>query len=320
MKPSILITGAGGFIASFLCSRLLGESLDRLILLSLTESALYRLQSNVLPQIKKSSPSCQFVLGSVDDTALLEKHLPGVDLIIHAAAHKHVPLCELNPTSAINNNIGGTLTLVSQALAYNVPRLILVSTDKAVSPSSVMGATKNIAERLVIKAGYDVARLCNVYGSTGSVVPLWEEQARQGGPLTLTDPRCERYFHTPDDVFSLLQCIIAQPAMGRIYMIDPGMPLNMYALAQRIIARSGNICSIHTTGLRPGDKLTETLYTGVRHRLACADADGRVFCVDSPHIHASFDEDVFRLLTASRRHDVETSLACLWALASPSDV
>jgi FlaA1/EpsC-like NDP-sugar epimerase len=184
----VLITGAGGSIGSQLCQQVIEQGAERLTLVSLTESGLYDIDRKL--RALGSSTHLVPVLGSVVDRDLMNEVCEGVDIVIHAAAHKHVPICEQNPLSAIDNNVRGTLTLANAAQLCDVKSFVLISTDKAVRPASIMGSTKRVAEMIVSAKGqqsrstvFSTVRFGNVLDSAGSVLPLWREQIAKGGPI-----------------------------------------------------------------------------------------------------------------------------------------
>lgn len=262
---TVLVTGGGGSIGSVLCEHIARGGAKRLKVLSLTEGALYA----VTRRLKAIGMAIEIepILGSVSDGLLLEEVLGGVDVVIHAAAHKHVPICQQNPVEAVKNNVFGTETLLLECLKREIGQFVLVSSDKAVKPTSIMGATKRVAELLVEKAAKSnpktslvVVRFGNVLDSAGSVLPLWREQLQNGGPITLTDPRCERYFMSIPDACEL---ILGAMALGvGTYVFDMGEPQKMLDIAERLIVSSGMPCDIQFIGLRPGENLTEELYNG----------------------------------------------------------
>lgn len=267
---TVLVTGAGGSIGSELCRLAMSQNAKRLILVSLTENALYQVAKRLTHEFRKyRDTELTLVLGDAGDLALMQEHLQGVDTVVHAAAHKHLPLCELNPLAAVRNNVLGTRNLVAQAVSAGVPQVCLISSDKAVNPTSIMGCTKRVAELVMADATAKrtrcfTVRFGNVLDSAGSVLPLWREQLAGGGPLTLTDPDCERYFMTVADAVGLVANAIAlDPARGT-FVLDMGEPINMLTLAKKTIAEFGGPIEIgiEVTGLRPGEKLKEELHYG----------------------------------------------------------
>jgi FlaA1/EpsC-like NDP-sugar epimerase len=263
---NVLVTGAGGSIGSVLCERLISEGVERLTLVSLTESGLYNIERKL--RALRSDTELVSVLGNVCDRDLMEEVCHGVDTVIHAAAHKHVPICEKNPLAAIENNVRGTLTLAGVAGKSGVETFILVSSDKAVRPSSVMGATKRAAEMVIAACSqkYDTrfctVRFGNVLDSAGSVLPLWREQIAKGGPITLTDERCTRYFMSIHEACDLILSVVRMKSKSGTYVFDMGEPQRMADIAERLILSSGMGCGIEYIGLRPGEKLTEELHFG----------------------------------------------------------
>lgn len=258
---TVLVTGAGGSIGSVLCEQLVKSGVARLKAMNLTENGLY----HVTRRLK--SPVFEPILGSVADRYLIRDALAGVDVVIHAAAHKHVPICQVNQIEAIQNNVFGTETLLQESMLAEVRQFVLVSTDKAVKPTSIMGATKRVAELIVQKAAralpltkLTIVRFGNVLDSAGSVLPLWREQIANGGPITLTDPGCTRYFMSIPDACEL---ILGAIELGSgTYVFDMGEPRRIADIAEGLIASSGMQCAIQYIGLRSGENLTEKLYNG----------------------------------------------------------
>lgn len=266
----VMITGAGGSIAGELCRQVARWNPTELILVGHGENSIF----DIVIELKGDFPELA-LRPYVSDIRNLErlkrivnKHQP--DILFHAAAHKHVPLMEINISEAVSNNIAGTRNVVDAALEAEVPRLVMISTDKAVKPSSVMGATKRVAEWIVldapVKAGqtFSVVRFGNVLGSRGSVVPLFKRQIEMGGPVTVTDAQMERYFMTiPEAVHLVLQAFTFDAA-GQTYMLNMGDPVRIDDLARDLVRLSGlepgEDIDIAYTGLRPGEKLSEELW------------------------------------------------------------
>jgi FlaA1/EpsC-like NDP-sugar epimerase len=262
---TVLVTGAGGSIGSVLCERIAKGGVRKLKGMNLTEGGLY----HVTRRLKSLGFAVDFepILGSVADRYLVRDILAGVDVVIHAAAHKHLPICQANPVEAIQNNVFGTETLLQECLLADTGQFVLVSSDKAVDPSSIMGATKRVAELIVQKAAkasplttLSIVRFGNVLDSAGSVLPLWREQIQNGGPITLTDPRCERYFMSIPDACDLILGVLELET--GTFVLDMGKPVLLLDLATNLIASTGMECGIKYIGLRPGEKLTEKLYNG----------------------------------------------------------
>ena len=256
----ILVAGAGGSIGSALAMRLAALDAPALILLESSERNLYSLEREFVEA--GLAERAIFLLGSVMHRALLEEifdvHAPR--LAFHAAAFKHVPLLEKQPLAAIENNVFGTLSLVSAAAGA---RVILLSTDKAAAPASVMGATKRVAEQIVLAAGGSAVRLGNVLASQGSVAEIFAEQIAAGGPITVTSPAARRYFLTVDEAINLLLWAAVEP--GRASLLAPRLPAPQFVadLAHFMAEALAPGCEIPVafTGLRPGDKETEEFWS-----------------------------------------------------------
>jgi FlaA1/EpsC-like NDP-sugar epimerase len=304
---SVLVTGAGGSIGSQICELIARQYARRLTMVSLTENGLY----NVHRHIKaRYSVDLNPVLGSVADVCLMAEALQDVDIVIHAAAHKHVPLCEQNPIEAIQNNIFGTESIAVLASEMDVRTFCLISTDKAVKPASIMGATKRVAEKIVRDLGYHVVRFGNVLDSAGSVLPLWREQIHKGEPITLTDERCERYFMSIPQAVRLVSEVIRSEPAGT-YVLDMGEPRKLIDMAYELMrAEVGHEVAIEFIGLRPGEKLTEELHHG--GELIDSGIPG-VWRVDEPaSVLDSYSLD--RLGRACSGCDVDTAKSLLWGM------
>jgi FlaA1/EpsC-like NDP-sugar epimerase len=275
----VLVTGAGGSIGSELCRQIVRLAPAKLLLLDASEHALYQIDR----KLGLAAP-CQVVacLGSVRDTDLVQRLLSthGVHTIYHAAAYKHVPLVESNVVEGVDNNVFGTLNLVQKAAAAGVETFVLISTDKAVRPTNVMGATKRWAELIVQEyAGrasdaltgqrFCAVRFGNVLGSSGSVVPLFKEQIAQGGPVTVTHADVTRYFMSIHEAVELVIQAGSLAKGGEVFLLDMGEPVRIVDLARNMIRLAGHtVCDedhpdgdiqIRITGLRPGEKLYEEL-------------------------------------------------------------
>lgn len=262
----VLITGAGGCIGSALARSIVRSGARCVLLLDHSEQNLYEIDSELSAGGSSTHVS---ILGDICDRGLLhelfEKHRP--DLIFHAAAFKHVPLMEVNPIAVIRNNVLGTWTLANAAVECGVGQLVMISTDKAVNPCSVMGAAKRVAELALLRASnratrMSALRLGNVLGSNGSVVPLFQQQIARGGPVTVTHPDAHRYFLSLPETVELVLAASALNEDAAILVPELGAPVNILNLANKMIGeagyRSGEI-EITFTGLRPGDKLAEDL-------------------------------------------------------------
>ena len=282
LKPSIsnavvCVTGAGGSIGSELCRQILALSPARLILLERSEAALYAIEQDLRPHL----PNCvslELVLGSATDLHLLRRVFSdqAVELVFHAAAYKHVPLVEANPLAGLSNNVIATHQVCLAALSAGVRQVVLISTDKAVRPTNVMGASKRLAELVVqahaIEASstcFSMVRFGNVLGSSGSVVPLFRRQIAAGGPITLTHPQITRYFMTIPEAASLVLQASVLAKGGDLFLLDMGEPMCIKDLAVQMIRLSGlslrDVANPHgdieiiCTGLRRGEKLYEEL-------------------------------------------------------------
>jgi FlaA1/EpsC-like NDP-sugar epimerase len=277
----VLVTGAGGSIGSELCRQILKCRPGEMILVGHGENSVFNIQQEleqVAQGLKNESkgqrniPKISALIADIRFKSRLkfafEKHQP--DVIFHAAAHKHVPLMELNPGEAITNNVIGTKNLVDLALEYNVKNFVMISTDKAVNPTNVMGASKRVAEMIVLQAAhksgksYVAVRFGNVLGSRGSVVPTFKKQIAAGGPITVTHPEICRYFMTiPEAVQLVLQGAVLGRC-GEVLMLNMGEPVKIVDLAKELIRLSGyevnKDIDIVFTGLRPGEKLYEELF------------------------------------------------------------
>lgn len=266
----VLVTGAGGSIGSELCRQIARYRPAMLILFERYENGLYALDL----ELRRQFPNVTIVpvVGdvTVHDRVMEVLQQTDPEIVFHAAAHKHVPLMELNPKEAVRNNVFGTKTVAEAALACGVDRFVLISTDKAVNPTSVMGATKRVAEDLLQSLShrgqtkFTVVRFGNVLGSNGSVVPLFADQIRRGGPVTVTHPEIKRFFMTiPEAVQLVLQASLLGRG-GEVFVLDMGEQVKVVDLARNMIVLSGLVpdqdIQIVYSGLRPGEKLYEELF------------------------------------------------------------
>jgi len=281
-SKNVLVTGAGGSIGSELCRQIIPEEPCRLVLLDHSEYALYEIEKELRQlQVDIEQVDIIPILGSVQNksriAAVLKRYQ--IDTVFHAAAYKHVPLVEYNVVEGIRNNIFGTLNCALAAMEANVKSFVLISTDKAVRPTNVMGASKRLAE-LILQALakekshtiFSMVRFGNVLGSSGSVVPLFRKQIKAGGPLTVTHPQITRYFMTIPEASQLVIQAGAMSKGGDVFVLDMGEPIKIADLASKMIHLSGysvkNIDSadgdigIEYSGLRPGEKLFEELLIG----------------------------------------------------------
>ncbi|MES2319265.1 MAG: nucleoside-diphosphate sugar epimerase/dehydratase [Pseudomonadota bacterium] len=280
---SVMVSGAGGSIGSELCRQIVALKPTRLLLLDISEFALYTIEQELRETIVSNDQEIELIacIGSVLDTDKCTRLLASfaVDTVYHAAAYKHVPLVEHNPVEGIQNNTFGTLSFARAAMAAKVKCFVLISTDKAVRPTNVMGATKRVAE-LVLQAfarqnsqtRFSMVRFGNVLGSSGSVVPLFRKQIAAGGPVTLTHPDITRYFMTIPEAAQLVLQAGAMGKGGDVFVLDMGAPVRIADLAVRMVRLSGQevrtketpagTIEITYTGLRPGEKLYEELLIG----------------------------------------------------------
>ena len=266
----VLVTGGGGSIGSELCRQVMRFGPARLLIFDIYENCAYELQMELQRKYGRAAP-IEVLVGSIRDKKRLdevfETYRPQV--VFHAAAHKHVPLMEVSPAEAVKNNVMGTKNLLASASEHGVERLVQLSTDKAVNPTSVMGCTKRLCEMLIqtfaqhTKMKCVAVRFGNVLGSHGSVIPLFEAQIKQGGPVTLTDPNIERYFMTIPEAAQLVLQAGALAESGSIYVLDMGEPVKIIDLARQLIRfygyEPGVNMEIKIVGLRPGEKLYEEL-------------------------------------------------------------
>ena len=270
---TVMITGGGGSIGGELARQVWTLGPAHLVLVDRAESALYAIQRELLGGHHEAARDSRLSvhLANVASRAVVERLIRQVepDIILHAAAYKHVPLMETHPSDAVQVNIGGTLAVLEAAEASGVERFVLVSTDKAVEPSSVMGATKRVAEWLVgdvaARSGlaYVSVRFGNVLGSNGSVVPIFQNQLERGEPLTITHPDMTRYFMTIPEAAWLILDAAALGRPGQTFVLDMGEPISIIDLAKdlaRLAGRDPESVPIEITGLRPGEKLTEALF------------------------------------------------------------
>ena len=267
---TVLVTGGGGSIGSELCRQIVKYKPRRLVIFDIYENNLYNIEIE-LKSNNTNNIEIIPVVGSVRDKKKLENVFEVYKpyLVFHAAAHKHVPLMEESPIEAIKNNVFGTYNTVNCADKYNVKKFILISTDKAVNPTNIMGATKRMCEMIIqakdkeSKTDFAAVRFGNVLGSNGSVVPLFKKQIEEGGPVTVTDKEITRFFMTIPEAVGLILQATSYAKGGEIFVLDMGEPVKIYDLAVSLIKLSGfepNVdIPIKITGLRPGEKLYEEL-------------------------------------------------------------
>ncbi len=268
-EKKILLTGAGGSIGSELCRQIINFKPDTLICFDISELALYQLEESL--KVKFPGNNFVFLLGDIKNSSLLDKVLTQYkpDIVFHTAAYKHVPLVENdNVSEAFNNNVVGTYNLAKSCKSANVKKFILISTDKAVNPTNVMGASKRLAEMVceglqeVIGTKFVIVRFGNVLDSSGSVIPKFRSQISSGGPITVTHPEITRFFMAIPEAAQLVMQASVMGAGGEIFVLDMGAPVRIVDLAKNMINLSGlseDQIKIKFTGLRPGEKLYEEI-------------------------------------------------------------
>lgn len=295
---TVLVTGGGGSIGSELCRQIARHEPKRLIIFDIYENNAYDIQQ----ELKRDYPKLDLValIGSVRNTHrinnIFEQYRP--DIVYHAAAHKHVPLMEDSPNEAIKNNVLGTWKTAQAADRFCVSRFVLISTDKAVNPTNIMGASKRLCEMVIqmmnhqSKTEFVAVRFGNVLGSNGSVIPLFKKQIEEGGPVTVTHPDIIRYFMTIPEAVSLVLQAGAQAKGGEIFVLDMGKPVKILDLALNLIRLSGykpyEDIDIQFTGLRPGEKLYEELLMSEE---GLQSTENELIHIGKP---IEFDEEQFR--------------------------
>jgi len=266
----VLVTGAAGSIGSELCRQIVENGAAYLACLDKDENGLFRIEQ----ELKSTNQSCEydFLLGDIKNQKRLNTFFKQAkpDIVFHAAAYKHVPILQFHPEEAVRNNVLGTKQLVEAASAFNVDRFVMISTDKAVNPTSVMGATKQVAEKVVLShkkqsdTNFSIIRFGNVLGSAGSVVEVFNKQISSGGPVTITHQDIERYFMTISEAVQLVLYAAAMGSGDDVFILDMGDPVKISDLAHQMIRLSGLTpevdVKIEYTGLRPGEKLFEELW------------------------------------------------------------
>ena len=301
---TVLVTGGGGSIGSELCRQIAGHKPKKLVIVDIYENNAYEIQQ----ELKHNYPNLDLtvLIASVRNTNrmndIFRTYKP--DIVYHAAAHKHVPLMEVSPNEAIKNNVFGTLKTARAAGENGVKRFVMISTDKAVNPTNIMGASKRICEMIIqiFNNRYDTefvaVRFGNVLGSNGSVIPLFKKQIEQGGPVTVTHPDIIRYFMTIPEAVSLVLQAGAYAKGGEIFVLDMGEPVRIYDLAVNLIKLSGYTPNedimITFTGLRPGEKLYEEM---LMDEEGLQDTDNHMIHIGKPIEidEEQFEEDLYKL-------------------------
>jgi FlaA1/EpsC-like NDP-sugar epimerase len=305
----VFVTGAGGSIGSELCRQVCRFGPSRLVLVERFENALFEVHRELVREFPGVliEPAIADVCDELRMSHLFDSMKP--ELVFHAAAHKHVPMMEWNPGEAVKNNVGGTRTLANLAVRYGVHRFVLVSTDKAVNPTSVMGATKRVSEiylqalSRMSSTRFVMVRFGNVLGSAGSVIPIFREQIAKGGPITVTHPEMRRYFMTIPEASQLVLQAGAMGEGGEIFILDMGEPVKIVDLARDLVTLSGlrpdQDIEIRFSGVRAGEKLFEELSTDAEH--ADKTKHPKVFIGRiKPHEWSEVESGVDELLAAAR--------------------
>ena len=314
---TVLVTGGGGSIGSEICRQIMRFAPRRLIIFDIYENCAYELEQELLNKYGRDCP-VSLLIGSIRDKNRLDEvfGMYSPDIVFHAAAHKHVPAMETSPAEAIKNNVFGTRNLLMSASEHGVKRLVEISTDKAVNPTNVMGATKRITEMLMQQFSRRTDMRCmavrfgNVLGSHGSIIPLWESQIKAGGPVTLTDENITRYFMTIPEAAQLVLQAGALAENGAIYVLDMGEPVRMLDLARKLIRFYGytpNVdMPIKIIGLRPGEKLYEELLMDVEKNAMRKTAHNKIFVAPPiPMDDSELDAQLAELERAAGKNDGE---------------
>ena len=319
----VMVTGGGGSIGSEICRQIMRFGPKELLVFDVYENSAYELECELKQKYGHDVP-VRVLIGSIRDKARLddvfEKYQPSV--VFHAAAHKHVPLMEVSPAEAIKNNVFGTRNLLQSASEHGVRRYVQISTDKAVNPTNVMGATKRITEMLMqcyarnTKMKCMAVRFGNVLGSHGSVIPLFESQIRKGGPVTLTHPDITRYFMTIPEAAQLVLQAGGLAQTGAIYVLDMGEPVRMMDLAEKLIRfygyEPGVDIPISIIGLRPGEKLYEELLMDSERDRMTRTAHNKIFVAPPIAIEeALFETQLAALYDSAQHNDNEAVVAAL---------
>ena len=311
----VMVTGGGGSIGSEICRQIMRFKPKLLIIFEIYENCAYELMYDLRQRYGKDCPVITLI-GSIRDKHRLDEvfDLYHPEVVFHAAAHKHVPLMELSPAEAIKNNVFGTRNLLESASAHGVERLVQLSTDKAVNPTNVMGATKRITEMLIQRYGEKTNMKCmavrfgNVLGSHGSVIPLMESQIRKGGPVTVTHPDITRYFMTIPEAAQLVLQAGGIAKSGSIFVLDMGEPVRIMDLAKKLIRAYGyepNVdMPIKIIGLRPGEKLYEELLMDSERDKMTRTAHKKIFVANVDKIDdAQYDHMMQVLQTVEDKND-----------------
>ena len=319
LNKTILVTGAAGSIGSGLAAALLQQKVERLILLDQAESALFDLEQRF--QKTETTVQIEYVIGDICDEQRMERlfALYRPQIVFHAAAYKHVPLMEANPAEAVRNNIGGTKRIAELAAKFKADQFIMISTDKAVNPTNVMGASKRIAEMLVTElnaahhTAYITTRFGNVLGSNGSVIPIFEKQIAEGGPITLTDEHITRFFMTIPEACQLVLEAATMGNGGEIFVFDMGAPVKILDLAKKMIQLSGlrpyTDIDIKITGLRPGEKRYEEVLANAENTIPTYHP--QILIAKTRAVEADQNERIQQLLATASVQENEASVSIM---------
>ncbi|EKE44002.1 polysaccharide biosynthesis protein CapD [Oceaniovalibus guishaninsula JLT2003] len=328
---SVLVSGGGGSIGSELCSQVLDCRPKRLVIFELSELALYEVERALSQRAADMGATLVPVLGSVTEARLVRRVLAehDVDVVLHAAAYKHVPMVERNSLVGLANNVLGTWTLAREAASAGVERFILISSDKAVRPTNIMGASKRLAEQVVQdlaarsqKTVFAMVRFGNVIGSSGSVIPLFQELIERGGPVTVTHRDVTRYFMTTEEAVGLVLVAGSFAKGGEVFVLDMGKPVRIWDIAHQMItdanytvrdeANPDGDIEVIETGLRPGEKLHEELIIGEGHLTT---AHEKIFCAHEAHLSEIEVATAIRSLREALSSGDEAAalrVACRW--------
>jgi len=323
-KRCVLITGAGGSIGSEIARQIAAYSPAKIVLLDFAESTLFEIDRHLQEEHPEVSivPCLVDVRHAADVTKVFAKHCPA--LVFHAAAYKHVPLMEQHPTDAVRTNVIGTQNVIDAAIKHGAEKFIMISTDKAVKPSSIMGASKRVCELIVARkkntgTRFASVRFGNVLGSNGSVIPVFEKQIAGGGPIRLTNPEMTRYFMTIPEAVELVLQAGALCRSNDVFVLDMGTPVKIMDLARNMIELSGLVVDedirIETIGARPGEKTHEELVT-YGESLLTTKVD-KISLLRKDHDLPGgehFEEDLVRLEKLALERDNGQTVRCLWGI------